>query len=110
MNQGPISIPAMKGHLNLMKLLTSGIPVDLPEDKQLVIVTLNTRSPWIGRSIKTDEFSAKEKEAKIMAILRDNCMHLPHNDIILQSGDQLLLIVTPSIWEKVSQTLIPNSA
>lgn len=108
-NRGWVAIPAVKGHLNLVKLLSSGIPVDLPEGKQLVIITLKPHSPWIGRLIKVDAFAAEEKDAEIMAILRHEHIRPPCPDTILQPGDQLLLIVTPPAGERLLQTLAAES-
>ncbi|NDY71317.1 chloride channel protein [Desulfobacter hydrogenophilus] len=108
MNQQRIAIPSVNGHLNLLKLLSSGIPVDLPECKQLVIVTMNPQSPWIGRSVKAGEFAEEEQDAEIIAILRQEHMRLPSSDTILQSGDQLLLIVSSPAWKRLSQILAPE--
>ena len=108
MNQGRISIPAVIGHVNLLKLLSSGIPVDLPDGKLLVIGTLNPQSPWIGRSVKAGYLPEEENDAEIMAVLHQGHLNLPCSDTILQSGDQLLLTVSSSAWKRLSPIMTPE--
>lgn len=110
MNQGRVSIPAVNGHLDLLKLISSGIPVDLPEGKQLVIGALSPESPRIGRPLNPGYFSEEERDAEVMAILRRGHILLPRSDIILQSGDQLLLIVSSPAWKRLSRILTPEPA
>jgi len=46
-------------------------------------------------------------ENEIIAVLRGKRLLLPHDDTQLQSGDQLLTIVSPEATEQIEQHLAP---
>ena len=49
-----ISVPKSVGHLDLRTLLASGIPVDLPDNKSLLIGVLKPDSPFTGKTIQSN--------------------------------------------------------
>jgi len=83
------------GHMNLFWLLESGIPVDLPDGKQLVIDTLSPESPWAGAPVGEASLAKGEIDWEIVALLRDEHLLLPHPNTIMQPGDQLLILIPP---------------
>jgi hypothetical protein len=106
-----VPVPPTVSHLNLYALLTAGIPVDLPDGKQLSIGVVGTQSPWIDKSLDSISLSTPEmnKEVEIIAILRKGQLLFPHPDNRLQKGDQLLIIASPQSWEWITSYLTPIS-
>lgn len=99
------SIPATVGHLDLEALLASGVPVDLPDGKQVVIAGLDSTSPYIGRSIQADSLPVDPDEAEIVAVLRQGHTLLFHSNIKLQKEDQLLAITSRQARDRLLQCL-----
>jgi chloride channel protein, CIC family len=100
-----ISVPPNIDHLNLRKLLASGIPVDLPGGKQLLIGILNAKSPCQGKPIESCFSLDHGTEVETVAVFREEHTLLPHPGLKLQAGDRLLLIATPQGREKAAQHL-----
>lgn len=90
-----VKVPGIVSHLDLRTLLASGIPIDLPDNKRLVIGTLDQDSPCSGSLIR-DCFPISEREnLDLIAILRDDHTILPHPSKQLQPGDRVLAIISP---------------
>jgi len=94
-------------HLDLLDLLKSGIAVDLAQGKKLTIGMLRPESAWVGKPVGSDCRESIGPENEIIAVLRGKRLLLPHNDMHLQSGDQLLTIVSPDAVEQIEQHLAP---
>lgn len=90
------------GHVRLMSLLESGIPIDLPEDKQLVIGTLSPKSPCVDTPIEENCLLEDNSDWEIVAIFRGEHLVLPHPNTVLESEDQIL-ILTPSQFQEEFQ-------
>jgi len=99
--------PNKVSHLDLMKLLRSGVAVDLSEGKQLTIGTLRSDSPLVGKPVKWEEESGDDVE--IIATLRAGEMLLPRPDTILQAEDRILAIVSPQARERLERHFVPLS-
>jgi chloride channel protein, CIC family len=104
-----IPIPATIDHLNLRKLLASGIPVDLPGSKQLMIGTLSPRSPCKGQPLEACSILDHGNEIETVAVFRQEHTLLPHPGLRLQVGDRLLIIATPQARAQVAQHFAPVS-
>jgi CIC family chloride channel protein len=86
--------PDTIGHVDLLALLASGIPVDLSDGKQLTLRVLRAESPWVGQSIRSGCLVEARDDLEIMAIVRQGQMLLPHPDSVLRAEDQLLVITS----------------
>lgn len=105
-----VSIPATIAHLDLLALLTSGIPVDLPDGKQLTIGVLRSESSCVGQPIQSGCLGETDDE-EIVAVLRQGRMLLPHPDTVLRAKDQLLVITSPQAWGRwLAEHLAPPSS
>ena len=94
-----VSIPETVSHLDLRTLLASGIPIDLPDSKRLVIGVLKADSPCVNKLIK-ECFPIREREdLDLVAIFRDGHTVLPHPEQMLRSGDRILVIASFEGWE-----------
>jgi CIC family chloride channel protein len=94
-----VSVPETVSHLDLRTLLASGIPIDLPDNKRLVIGILKADSPCVNKLIKNC-FPIREREdLDLVAIFRDGHTVLPHPLQMLCSGDRVLVIASFKGWE-----------
>jgi CIC family chloride channel protein len=99
------------GHLDLRTLLESGVPVELPDGKQLRIAKLAAESPLVGqpviaRSLALDE---RTREVELAAVLRQEYTLLAGTGARLRAGDTLLILATPDALEALAGHLEPLS-
>jgi CIC family chloride channel protein len=92
------------GHLDLRMLLESGVPIDLPDRKQLSIATLAADSPLVGEAIG---FDVLEEGVELVAVLRQDYTLLPGGGVRLRAGDELLIIASPEGRGRVAEHLAP---
>jgi len=92
-------------HLDLLDLVKSGVAVDLVQGKKLTIGRLRPESPWVGQPIGAGCRASLGPENEIIAVLRGERLLLPKGDMHLQSGDQLLTIISPAGKEQIEQHL-----
>ncbi|MEJ2184434.1 MAG: chloride channel protein [Gemmatimonadota bacterium] len=92
-------------HVNLLTLLDSGIPIDLPDGKQLVTGILSADSPCAGAPIKKACFIKESVDWEIVAIFRDHHLVLPHPDNVLEAEDQLLVLLPPECKKELKEHL-----
>jgi CIC family chloride channel protein len=94
-----VSVPETVSHLDLRTLLASGIPIDLPDSKRLVIGVLKPDSPCVNQLIR-DCFPIREREdLDLVAIFRNGHTVLPHPHQVLRAGDRILVIASSVGWE-----------
>jgi CIC family chloride channel protein len=94
--------PSLLEHVDLMALLQSGLPVDLPGGKQLFILTLRPGSPQCGIPVQQSCVSEGE-EWEIVAIFRGEQLMLPSACSLPQAGDQFLVMTSPAHLEKLKK-------
>jgi len=82
-------------HLNLVELLESGIPVDLPEGRRLDILDLSHNSPLIGKRVSAECIVGIAGNAEVIAVIRKGHVFLPESRHILKPDDKLLLMDWP---------------
>lgn len=80
------------GHIDLVSLLDSGIPVSMHGRKELNVGVLRPESAFIGKTVQACYETAGESAMEIIAILRDGDVVLPDHDSVLQENDRLLFI------------------
>ncbi len=95
------------GHLDLVALLDSGIPISMPGRKELNIGVLRPESALIGKTVQSCYDAAGEGALEIIAILRDGDVVLPHRDSVLQENDRLLIIGSSKARSRIAAHLTP---
>jgi CIC family chloride channel protein len=95
-----VSVPKTVSHLDLRTLLASGIPVDLPDNKNMLIGVLKQDSPFAKNKIGTTPLHVDHNGIEIVAIFRDGHTLLPRPEVVLEPGDKLLLITSPQDWHE----------
>ncbi len=102
-----LAVPATLGRLDVRELLASGIPVDLPDGKRLIVGILRSGSPYVGMSVQSSLLQDTQDGVQIVAIFRDGHTHLPHGDFKLRVGDRLLVVASPEGQERLAPHLTP---
>ncbi|MEJ2261838.1 MAG: chloride channel protein [Anaerolineales bacterium] len=95
-----VFVPKTVSHLDLRTLLASGIPVDLPDNKRLLIGVLKPESAYVAKPIRVNFSLDDQDDLELVAVFRDGHTFLPHPEVKLQAGDRLLLITTPQAWNQ----------
>ena len=109
LNERQFSLPATVTHLHLRTLLASGVPVDMPGNKQLIIGVLRPDSQYAGQPLQTYFNLNKEDEVEIIAVFRGGHTLVPHSGLVLRAGDRLLAIASQKGQEQLSRQLAPLS-
>jgi len=92
-------------HLDLVTLLRGGIPIDLPNRKQLCIGVVRDDSSCVGQPIRSNCLCSVTDTVELVGVLREGEMLLAHSDQPLQAGDQVLLICRDDAWSQLGQHL-----
>ncbi len=109
---GKSKIPraAKVGHIDLVTLLDSGIPVRLPGRKHLNIGVLRPQSTLVGGTIQSCYQAAGNGALEIVAILRAGEIVLLTPATILQENDRILIIGSKEARMKIAEHLAPLSS
>jgi chloride channel protein, CIC family len=83
--------------LELLSLLTSGVPLSLADGKRIRIGVLKPKSACVGQPI-TDGCLGGKGEVEFILVLRGNRALWPHADLKLEAGDQLVAVASDSGW------------
>jgi CIC family chloride channel protein len=95
--------PVNVGQVDLLSLLRSGIPIELPGDRRLMIAVLRSDSSWRGRAIA--DGGALEDNTSVFAIIRGEHMMVPRPETTLEAGDRLILVTTADGLERLKAHL-----
>jgi CIC family chloride channel protein len=109
LGEQPGTLPLATGTAKLKGLLASGIPVTLPDGKQLLLGVVRPGSPLVGMTIAGGGGYPPDLEGQveILAAFREGRTYLPHSDFVLQGGDQMLVVVSPSARDRLSKHFAP---
>jgi len=84
--------PGTIGHLNLMALLESRVPLDLPDGGRLLLFSVREDGILAGKPAGREIERRGSRGWEIVAIFRGHHMLLPHAETILEPGDQVLVL------------------
>lgn len=106
---GTSQIPrgAKVGHLDLVTLLDSGIPIRLPGRKELNVGVLRPQSSLVGKTVLACYEAAGEGLFEIVGILRGGNVVLPTRDTVLQENDRILMIGSSQARSRIAEHLAP---
>jgi CIC family chloride channel protein len=97
------SVPHSVNHVDLRRLLLTGMPVDLPDDRQMVLLTIQDRSPCVGQTVMCLLSFDESDQVEVIAAFRKGHTLFPHSEKSLQAGDKLLAIVSPKGREELTE-------
>lgn len=95
--------PAEVGEVDLLSLLRSGIPIELPGGRRLVIRVVRPDSPWRSRTL--GDGGTLDEDTRIFAIIRGEHMLVPRPDTTLEAGDRVILLTTAAGLEQIRSHL-----
>lgn len=98
---------AKVGHLDLVALLDSGVPVRIAGRKELNVGVLRPESTLVGRTIQSIHDAAGDGTLEIVGIVRAGGVILPTPSAILQEHDRLLIIGSNQARARISEHLAP---
>jgi CIC family chloride channel protein len=108
LTSGEISLPPSVPHLDLRNLLLTGVPIDLPEDHQMVMVTILPESPSVDKTIHELFPRDTKDEVEIIAGFHKDHLLQPHSETRLVAGDRLLAIVSAIGKESLLSSVTHN--
>ena len=89
-----VRIPETISHVDLRTLLETGIPIDLPGNRRLLIRPVKKDGVYVGRRAQECCPSENEEKVDLVVVFRDNQIIFPHEETQLKAGDRLLLIAS----------------
>ncbi len=95
------------GHLDLVALLDSGIPITVPGRKELNVGVVHAQSALVGKTVQFCDATAGNGALEIVAILRGGDVVLPEPDTVLQRDDRLLIIGSSKARSRLAEYLAP---
>ena len=103
----PIPNAAAIGHLDLVNLLDSGLPVKMPGRKELSVGVLRPESSFVGKTVQACYEAAAGASLEVIAILRNGEVLLPQGDTVLQENDRLLIIGSSKARNRIAEHFVP---
>ena len=92
----------LRGRLDLLTLLRSGTPVELPDDRRLAVGVLKADSPYVRKTVGGEGGGAAiAGDTRGIAIIRGEHMIAVRPDTVLEAGDRLILVTTSKGLERL---------
>jgi len=104
LQQRKVIDPGKTGGLDLLGLLRTGIPVELPGEQRLVIKVLKATSPCVGQPAAANDLTA-DGQTTLFTIIRGEHMLGPRADLTLEAGDRLLLLTSAAALQGLATHL-----
>jgi len=104
LQQRKVINPGEAGGLDLLGLLRSGIPVELPGEQRLMIKVLKASSPCVGQPVTANDLTS-DGQTTLFAIIRGEHMLGLRRDLQLEAGDRLLLLTSAAGLERLAPHL-----
>lgn len=99
-----VPIPESVGHVDLISLLKSRVPINLPNNKKFTIIEIQPNGPCAGRPYDPGCFvEDKNEKVEIVVLMRNGNIIIPTPKTILKPHDQILLISSEEVWEKLKK-------
>lgn len=96
---------AWKGRgLELMSFLTSGVPVNLLDGKQIRIGVLRPKSPLAGQSIQAVGLERRD-DLEVILVLRGKGALWPRSDLKLEAEDRLVAVTSDNGWSSLADQI-----
>jgi len=96
-----------EGELELLSLLRGGIPVNLPGERRLVVGVLRQTSALAEATVAASGSVFDPQSTKIIGVIRGEHMLGPRPDLVLKSGDRLILVAGAAEMDLIWNQLEP---
>jgi len=98
---------AKVGHLDLVTLLDSGVPIEIRGRKRLDVGVLRPESSLVGKTIQDCYKTAGEGTLEIIGIVREGDIVLPTPGTVLQEHDRLMIIGSRQAEARIAEHISP---
>ncbi len=101
-----ITLSPDSDHVDLEKLLNTGVPIDLADDKQLRMGRLSAKSPMVGKRVRdlVDLLPPElGDEVRVSAVFRNGHTLIPYGDLRFKPNDRVLFIASPRTWKHLAR-------
>jgi len=103
-----VNVPETISHLNLRMLIDAGIPIDLPENRRLLVGSIKKGSDCIGKRTEVCFPPEQDNEIDLVAVFRGMKLLFPAPNLRIQADDRLLLIASNDAWQKYRKHFVPD--
>jgi CIC family chloride channel protein len=110
LSRSGVAFPDDLGGLELLPLLSSGVPINLPDGRAMRIGKLRRQSSCVGRPIRSDCLAGEDRQAEVLLVFRGDKVLGRSVEIPLREGDRLVVAVSEAGWAKLSPHLAPVRA
>jgi chloride channel protein, CIC family len=100
-----IIVPDTISHVDLRTLLDTGLPIDLPGNRRLLIETIKEDSACVGKRSLECCPSDRREELDLVVVFRGKQMIFPYEETRFQVGDRLLLIASYDAWQNYHKSM-----
>jgi len=104
-----VRIPETISHVDLRTLLETGIPIDLPGKKRLIIRPIKKDSVYVGKRAQDCCPNNDQEKVDLVVVFRDNQTIFPQENTQLKVGDRLLLIASYDSLQAQEKSMGQNS-
>ncbi len=94
-------------HVALQPLLASGVPLDLPDGKSLVMGRVHKNCPYAHQPIERLFQDIPHEEGEVVAIFHDGHTLIPHANMRLEIDDLVLFILSRNVWDRIASQFTP---
>jgi CIC family chloride channel protein len=95
--------------LELISLLSTGVPVHLTHDRQLRIIVIEPKTGLVGRTVKDGCIDGASGDVEVILLLRSNHLLWPHQHPELKAGDQIVTAASDRDWAESLKLLKESS-
>jgi len=109
-NNKNIKLPNSIGHLDLVSLIKSGVPIDLIDGEKFMLGELSPDSPLKGKKWSDEDCDVLKDKSELIAVMRKGDILMPDSDLRFKPKDQLLILADTKAAEKLQKVLNPPSS
>ncbi len=99
--------PSAVRHLDISSLLESETPVEIVGGEQLFLGTLSPVSPCVGTTIADGCIGRNIEGWEIVSVFRGEEMIVPHDELVLEPEDQILLVCNKEALASIRNNIAP---
>jgi CIC family chloride channel protein len=97
------------GEVNLLSLLSAGIPVELPGERRILVGVLKKTSPVVGNTIAGGASLLAAGGVSIITMIRNEGMLAPRASTEFKAGDRMMIVVDAADVEALRDHLEPGA-
>ena len=109
-NDENVKLPDSIGHLDLVSLIKSGVPIDLTDGEKFMLGEVSPASPLKGKRWSDEECDVLRDKSELIAVVRKGDILMPGDDLHFKPKDQLLILAETEASENLQKILNPPSS